>query len=59
MLWKLRRHIRAIAVIAAIVVLAAAAAAAIAVPKLSGSKGSSDKLADTKLAPVPWAAGRR
>jgi cell wall-associated NlpC family hydrolase len=54
-LWKLRRHIRSVAVVAAIVVIAAAAAA-IAVPKISGSKGSSDKLADTKLAPVPWAA---
>ena len=56
MLWRFRRHIRAIVVIAAIAVLAAAAAA-IAVPKLDGSKdSSSDKLADTKLAPVPWAA---
>lgn len=56
MLWKLHRHIRAIVAIAAIAVLAAAAAA-FAVPRLTnGSKSSPDKLADTKLAPKPWAA---
>jgi hypothetical protein len=55
-LWKLRRHIRAVVVVAAIVVLAGAAAA-IAVPRLGGgSKDSADKFADTKLAPKPWAA---
>lgn len=55
MLWKLRRHIRAVVVIAAIAVLAVAAAA-FAVPKITGgSKSSSAKLADTKLAPEPWA----
>ena len=55
MLWKLRRHIRAVVVIAAIAVLAAAAAA-IAVPRLGGGSKDSDKFADTKLAPAPWAA---
>jgi cell wall-associated NlpC family hydrolase len=54
-LWKLRRHIRAVVVIAAIAVLAAAAAA-IAVPRLGGGSKDSDKFADTKLAPAPWAA---
>jgi cell wall-associated NlpC family hydrolase len=54
-LWKFRRHIRAIVVIATIAVLAAAAAA-IALPKMGGGSKSSDRLADTKLAPVPWAA---
>lgn len=56
MLWRIHRHIRAVVVIAAIAVLAAAAAA-FAVPKITGgSQSSSDKFADTKLAPKPWAA---
>jgi cell wall-associated NlpC family hydrolase len=51
-----RRHIRAVVVIAAIVVVAAAAGA-VAVPRFGGdSKSSSDKFADIKLAPQPWAA---
>jgi cell wall-associated NlpC family hydrolase len=55
-LWRFRRHIRAIVVIAAIA-LVAVAAAAFAVPRITGdSKPSSDKYADTKLAPKPWAA---
>jgi cell wall-associated NlpC family hydrolase len=53
LLWRLRRHIRAVVLIAAIVVIAGAAVA-IAGPKLGGSKAAPDKLADTKLAPEPW-----
>ena len=53
MLWRLRRHIRAVVLIAAIVVIAGAAVA-IAGPKLGGGKAAPDKLADTKLAPEPW-----
>jgi hypothetical protein len=45
-----------VVVIAAVAVVAVAAAA-FAVPRIGGSpKGSSDKFADTKLAPKPWAA---
>jgi cell wall-associated NlpC family hydrolase len=54
----IRRHIRSIAGIAAIAIVAGAAAA-FAVPRLvdaSSSKATSDKFADTKLAPKPWAA---
>ena len=53
MLWRLRRHIRAVVLIAAIVVIAGAAVA-IAGPNLGGSKATPDKLADAKLAPEPW-----
>jgi cell wall-associated NlpC family hydrolase len=56
LLWRLRRHIRAIVVIAAIAVVAGATVA-IAGPKLggNGSKAAPDELAETKLAPEPWA----
>jgi cell wall-associated NlpC family hydrolase len=53
-----RSHIRAIAVFAALAIVAGAATA-FAVPRLAdvaSSKGTSDKFADTKLAPKPWAA---
>jgi NlpC/P60 family len=52
-LWRLRRHIRPVVLIAAIVVIAGAAGA-IAGPKLGDSNAVPEKLADTKLAPEPW-----
>jgi cell wall-associated NlpC family hydrolase len=58
-LQRFRRHIRAVIAIAAAVVIAGAAVA-FAVPRLGDaatSKGStSDRYANTKLAPKPWAA---
>ncbi len=55
MLHGIRRHIRAVVVIAAIALIAAAAAA-FAMPRLAGSSGSVERFADTKLPPKPWAA---
>jgi cell wall-associated NlpC family hydrolase len=54
-LHRIRRHIRAIVVIAAIALIAAAAAA-FAMPRLGGDSKSTHDFADIKLAPKPWAA---
>jgi cell wall-associated NlpC family hydrolase len=55
---RLRHHIRAVIVVAAIAALAGTAYVVFAGPKLAGgeSKRVPSKLADTKLAPEPWAA---
>src|SRR4051812_44149571 len=58
MLSRFRRHISRRSVLALVVIaLAAAAAVLIVGPKVGGgSKATPNKLADTKLAPEPWAA---
>ena len=61
MLPRIRHHSRAGLAVVPLVVIAAAGAALFAIPKLSGAgdKAAPDKLADTKLAPEPWAAAPR
>ena len=61
MLSRIRHHNRAALAVVPLVVIGAAGAALFAIPKLSGGgdKAAPDKLADTKLAPEPWAADPR
>ena len=61
MLSPISHHSRAALAVVLLVVIAVAAAALFAIPKLSGGghKAAPDKLADTKLAPEPWAADPR
>lgn len=61
MLSRIRHHSRAALALVPLVVIVATGAALFAIPKLSGGgdKAAPDKLADTKLAPEPWAADPR